>query len=93
MAGAIVKTLKLKDPIEQGDGQPPITELNFRKPEAGDLWNLPLTGATMGDQLECAGKLCGMLGNELKKLSVADMFEVVSFFGTFFPGGPPTGKK
>ena len=93
MAAEIIKTIQLEDPLDQGDGKPPLTELSFRKPSAADFWNFPIDGSKLGDVLEVAGKCCGMVGTEMKRLSARDMVKVADFFGSLLPAGPATGKS
>lgn len=88
--GAVVKKITLSKPILTVNGE--VSELSFREAEAGDFWNVPMN-PTLGHLMEAAGKMCGLLSSEMKKLSPKDMLEVSEFLGEVMPNTPAIGGK
>jgi hypothetical protein len=85
-----VKVVVLSEPIKH-DGQD-VKELRFRKPKARDFRNMPMN-PTMGDLMDVAGKMCGMLSTEMDELSYADMIKVADVLGEAMPHTPSIGGK
>lgn len=90
MADEIIKVLKLKEPLQRGSEV--ITELKFRKPRAGDFRNMSLS-PKLGEIMDAAGKMCGMLTTEMDQLCFEDMTEVSKILGEVMEHIPPIGGK
>jgi hypothetical protein len=90
MSGEIVKTVALKEPLLRAGEE--IKELKFRKPKAAHFRNMPFS-PTMGDLMDVAGKMCGMLAVEMDELCFDDMMKVAEILGEFMPHTPPIGGK
>lgn len=90
MSDEIVKTVVLTHPIKRGAEE--IKELKFKKPKAAYFRNLPME-PRMGDLMDAAGKMCGMLAVEMDELSFEDMTKVAEALGEFMLHIPPIGGK
>ena len=84
-----IKTIKLSSPIKTAEGE--ISELKFRKPRAGDFRNVSIP-AKLGDMMDAAGKMCGLLSSEMDMIEVGDMVEVAGFLGEFIGDSPQIGE-
>lgn len=81
----------LKEPIEFGSET--ITVLEFRKPKARDLLDIPLSGdQRVRGVLQLAGRLCGQPQRVMEEMSIEDFMEVSSIIDGFTPLGQSTGQ-
>lgn len=82
----------LKEPLR--DGSQMIEVLNFRKPRAKDIFDMPAQSdkLTPRHMCELASKLCGQPMSILENMSIGDLMEVSSIVEGFMVGGHPTGE-
>ena len=90
-------TIKLKKPIEfkkSDDTVEHISELVFRnETESGDIEELPLANATVGDLMRVAARLCGKPIAIIRKMDIGDLEEVLELVGKLVPLGRKIGSK
>jgi hypothetical protein len=86
-----LKPYTLKHPVTVGSET--ITELKFRRPQAGDLRSFPLQNQAGGDLLNVAGKMCGQPQPVMDKLDVEDVLGITEVVVNFLPTGLLTGLK
>lgn len=87
---AVLKKIPLSKPLVTTEGEK--TELVVYEMCAGDFRDMPLN-PKMGDFLNIAARMNGILDKEIDKLSVEDMGKLVECLGEASINTPPTGGK
>ncbi len=91
MSEEIINTIKLRYPIQFGDGEP-IRELKFREITGADMEDFPLGSAKGGDFLRLAAKLTEHTPAVLRKAKRSDILAIVKAVESQLADGQETGE-